>query len=48
MKKVCPLCFTELEESEDALRSHLTGSGAAICTKHPRSKYFLDGKAAAE
>lgn len=48
MKKVCPLCFTELEESEDALRLHLMGFGAAICPKHPRSKYLQDGKRAAE
>lgn len=41
MKKVCPLCFTELDEGADKLLNHLTGSGVAMCPQHPRSKYLL-------
>lgn len=41
MKKVCPLCFTELQEGDDQLRQHLMGNQSTTCAKHPRSKYLL-------
>lgn len=43
MKRVCPLCFTELGDGENKLRIHLTGIGSAVCAKHPRAKYLIVG-----